>query len=147
MRVDVSHSEPGYRVATVMAAPLANASVDRRCAAQCAQYAQARASNWRSRRGNAASTSPLGPHRIVLLRAHQRTERVDREILRVLVHDLAGHRLPMTSIPKTFQTIALEDVADAISRLEDEGVVEIRENHLELSSCARRIAELGLLTA
>lgn len=82
-----------------------------------------------------------------MLQTRARTEQVDREILRVLVYDLVSHRLPMTSIPTTFQTIELEDVADAISRLEDEGVVEIRENHLELSSCARRIAELGLLTA
>lgn len=133
-----------------MGAPLANASVDRRCAALCSHYAQARANRWRTRRRSAASSSASSARGIVMLHtlhAHAPTEQVDREILRVLVYDLASHRLPMTSIPKTFQTIELEDVADAISRLEDEGVVEIRENHLELSSCARRIAELGLLTA
>lgn len=130
-----------------MVGSLANRSVQGRCASHCNTYAALHAGPWWSRRPGTWSSTPQirETQSTFALDPHPDAGQVDRAILRLLIDDRRDGRLPATILPEALSGVGVEDMFEAVRRLKTQGVIEIRDGRIELSSCARGIAELGLL--
>jgi hypothetical protein len=71
--------------------------------------------------------------------------RVDRAILRLLLERRNADALNVTALTDALPAAALEEVISATDRLKAHGVLEMRAGCVELSTCARHMAELGLI--
>lgn len=127
-----------------MSARLANTSVHRRCAGLCSIYANAHAERWLGRRRGAASNVRLQSARgLLALETRAPTDQVDRAILRLLLDDRTPGGFPVVALGEALGTAGLDEVVAALNRLRAQGVLEIGASCVELSTCARRIAELA----
>lgn len=128
---------------------LANRSVQGRCASHCNKYAALHAGPWWSRRPGTSSSTPQirETQSTFALDRHRDSGQVERAILRLLVDGRFGGGLSATILLEALSGVDIEDMFEAVHRLKAQGVIESRDGRIELSSCARGIAELGLLAA
>lgn len=130
-----------------MSARLVNTSVHRRCAGLCSIYAKAHAAPWWIRQRGTPSDArrAVTTRSVVTLDALAPRDQVDRAILCLLLDDQNAGALRAAALPKTLKAAGLDEMISAITRLKAQGVLEIRADRVELSTCVRRIAELGLI--